>query len=151
MALAHPSNIPLTAQTDARNFPEWEGTDAAHGRPGCRFPKMLTRVCTQADVEAWLATNKHFDAQTRETFYTERAPRVGSQIPVTANDDLVTAGRAARVGDPVVVELPQDEEAVLKIIGPPEPVAPLPIPMAAKAPGRRKRHRKDTKGVPDAA
>ena len=58
--MAHPPNIPLTPQTDERNFPRHDPA-APIGRSGHPYPKQLTREFLPEDVEPWRAKNVRYD------------------------------------------------------------------------------------------
>jgi hypothetical protein len=115
--MPHPSNIPLTPQTDDRFFPKWQGTDAPYGESGCRYPKMLTRECTSVDREEWLKRNKRRDNVSGNEYYEDVAPSVGALIPVVATAELVNAGLAKIVGEPVIAKDREHEVEVVAKLG----------------------------------
>jgi hypothetical protein len=147
--MTHPPQIPLTPQTDERNFPRWQ-ENAPPGQSGHAYPKMLTRPCTREDREQWLATNKRIDANTRQEYYDNVAPRVGSPIPIIVTQEMVDDGLAQLAGEPVVVNDKEEEARVRAFLGldapPPKPgIVQIPIPLAPAAaapkPIRRRRRR----------
>lgn len=83
------NNIPFTNQTDPRMFPPYEKRD---------YPKMMTRVCTQADLDAWLERNGNVD-DNGKIKYPGGRPRVGISV-VSFLDDI---------GQPIVVNDPEEE------------------------------------------
>lgn len=149
--MPHPPQIPLTPQTDERNFPRWEGENAPPGRPGHRYPKMLTRPCTRADREAWVEKNRRTDRVTREDYWEEPPPRVGAPIPMLATQAMVDEGLAQLANEPIVVNDKEDEIRVRAFLGILEPQAPVAkavsIPLAAPPdeelpPVKRRRRRR---------
>lgn len=129
--MSHGPQIALTPQTDERNFPKWQ-LNAPAGKSGHAYPKMLTRLCTKQDRDEWIEKNRKIDRTTREEYWDERPPRVGSPIPVLATDELVDAGLADVMGDPVTVQSAADEvkvKAMLGIEAAPAPAGTVKIPI----------------------
>lgn len=114
--MAHPPQIPLTPQTDERNFPRWQDK-APPGQSGHGYPKMLTRKFTKDEREAWRDKHRRIDVTTRQEYFEERIPKVGDPVPVLATEDLVDAGIAILVGEPVVVANADEEKRALGILG----------------------------------
>jgi hypothetical protein len=113
--MGHGPQIPQTPQTDERNFPYWK-QNAPPGQSGHGYPKMLVKPCSKEDREAWLAKNKQIDPTTRQEFYVERVPRLRDPVPVEATQDVVDAGFAANVGEPVIVLDAENEEEVCALL-----------------------------------
>jgi hypothetical protein len=111
----HNSSIPMTPQTDPRNFPQWDAK-APPGQSGHKYPKMLTRPFTVADRDEWLVKNRRIDRNTREEYYEERVPRIGIEYPVSATQEVVDAGFADRVGEAVIFRTEADEKAILQLL-----------------------------------
>lgn len=130
--MGHPAQIPLTPQTDERNFPVWE-KGAPPGKSGHAYPKMLTKACTKEDRDEWLKQNVKIDRNTREEYWEDRVPRVGTQIPLLANDDIVDAGFAKAPGQPLIAESAADEALLLDMLGikDTQSAAKVAIPMAS--------------------
>lgn len=131
--MGHPPQIPLTPQTDERNFPQWK-KDAPPNQSGHPYPRMLTRSCTREDREAWRDKHRKVDTVTRQEYWEERLPKVGDPIPLTATLEMVDAGHANVVGEPVIVADAIREAEVFEALGlksaDAEPVA-VEIPLAA--------------------
>ena len=114
--MPHPPQIPLTPQTDERNFPHWD-KDAQAGRSGYAYPKMLTRSFTKDDRDIWLERNVRVDMNTNKRYYDDRVPKLGDPVPIVATQDLVDAGLAGTVGEPVVADDAGDEKLILGVLG----------------------------------
>ena len=131
--MPHPPQIPLTPQTNEANFPR-HSTQAPPGQSGHPYPKMLTRQFTKDDRDAWLERNVRVDMNTNKRYYDDRVPKIGDPVPIVATQDLVDAGLAQLVGDPVVVDDAGDEKLVYEKLGI-EPVSAKPavisVPIAA--------------------
>ena len=132
----HPPQIPLTPQTDERNFPRWENR-APPGRSGHAYPKMLTRKFTKEDREEWREKHKRQDTNGRD-YWEERCPKVGDPVPMAVTIELIDEGYGNVIGEDIVVANEDEEQAVLQILGinapEPEPVAttvPL-VPIARR-------------------
>lgn len=133
--MGHPAQIPLTPQTDERNFPVWE-KGAPPGKSGHPYPKMLTKVCTKEDREEWLRRNVKIDRNTREEYWDDRAPRVGTPIPLLATDEVVNADLAKMPGEAIVVNSAADEATVLDMLGigkAAQVAGKVSIPLAARS------------------
>ena len=130
----HPAQIPLTPQTDERNFPRWEGEKATPGKSGARYPKMLTRKFTKEEREPWLEKHKRHDRVDGD-YWEERCPKVGDPVAMEVTQDLVDAGLADVIGEPIIVQTPEDEKLVLRTLGldvsEPKEAATVSIPLAA--------------------
>ncbi len=150
--MPHPPQIPLTPQTDERNFPRWD-KNAPAGKSGHPYPKMLTKICTREDRDAWVEKNRRTDRVTREDYWEETPPRVGAPIPIPATQELVDEGLSEIVNAPVVVNDATAEQRACELLGlappqtPPKKVAiPLAVPLedyepATKVVERKKRGR----------
>lgn len=114
--MPHGPQIPLTPQTDERNFPKWEA-NAPPGRSGSQYPKLLTRNFTEEDKDAWVKTHRKFDVGSRAEYFDERVPDVGAIVPIAATAELVHAGLAKKKGDDVVVADAEDEKTVREMLG----------------------------------
>lgn len=123
--MPHPPQIPLTSQTDERNFPRWEGEDAPPGKSGHRYPKMLTRPCTKEDRAKWVDEHRRVDRITRDEYWEEPSPRVGSQIPMISTQDMVDEGLAKVAGEPIIVNDKEEEIRVRAFLGVVTPGAPV--------------------------
>jgi hypothetical protein len=134
--MGHPPQVPLTPQTDERNFPRWDA-DAPVGQSGHPFPKMLIRICTRDDRIEWLAKHKKRDQTTKEEYYEEAPPTVGSPIPVMATQDLVDQGLLRTAGVPVIMLDKEHEKLVREALGLPHVPEIKPrsvgIPMAGRS------------------
>ena len=115
--MPHPPQIPLTPQTDERNFPRWEGEKAPPGRPGARYPKMLTRSCTREDRDEWVRSHRRVDQNTRQEYWEDTPPRVNSQIPILSTQDMVDEGLADVANEPIIVGSAEEEERVRVFLG----------------------------------
>lgn len=113
--MGHGPQIALTPQTDERNFPRWE-PNAPPGRSGHAYPRMLTRSATVEDIKEWREKNKKVDRTTREDFWEDRAPKRNDPIPIAATVELVDAGYANVIGEPVVAQSAEDEKAIREIL-----------------------------------
>jgi hypothetical protein len=109
--MQHPPQIPLTPQTDPRNFPAHD-PNAPPGKSGHPYPKMLTRPFTERDREQWLKLNGRREPGTTELWYAERPPEVDSSVPILTTREMVTAGLAPLANEPVIAN-DCDEEARL--------------------------------------
>lgn len=123
--MPHPPQIPLTPQTDERNFPRWEGDQAPPGHSGHRYPKMLTKPCTKEERTAWVDKNRRVDRVTRDEYWEEAAPRVGSQIPILSTQDMVDEGLAQLAGQPLIVNDKEEEIRVRAYLGVSDPDLPV--------------------------
>ena len=152
--MPHPPQIPLTPQTDERNFPRWEA-NAPPGKSGHGYPKMLTKPCTKDDRSAWIEKNRRIDRVAREEYWEEAPPRVGAPIPMMSTQDMVDEGLCLLANQPIVVNDKEEEIRVRAFLGIVEgaPVAKaVSIPVAApieeeEAPVRkvvRRRRRRHT-------
>jgi hypothetical protein len=146
----HPPQIPLTPQTNEQMFPRHDPA-APPGFSGHAYPKMLVKECTEADQDEWLDKHRQIDQNTRLEFFADRVPRIatvvkrkvkgavtslivpGDTIPVLATQELVEAGFARVVGEPVVADNGEDEELIYEMLGiempsaEPAPVIGIPI------------------------
>lgn len=124
--MPHPPNLPQTAQTDERNFPRHD-PKAPYGQSGHPYPKMLHREFMPEDVEPWQAANVRQD-KFSGPYYDSRHPRPrrvlpnGKVIPgdpteVKATQDLIDAGYAQSLGEPVICRSAKDEEDIRVILG----------------------------------
>ena len=113
--MAHPPNIALTPQTDERNFPVWK-KDAPPGFSGHPWPRMMVRPVTEEDIRDWRAKNLRRDPNTNREYFEDRPPKKGDPIPVLVNQDLVDAGLAPVVGEPVICTSPDHEDRVMKVL-----------------------------------
>lgn len=111
----HPPQIPLTPQTDPRNFPVWDAK-APPGHSGHPYPKMLTRRFTAEDRAEWLKSNAQWDQHLRQEYYLDRVPRIGDPYPVAATPALVDLGYSNRVGGEVICASAEDEKAVIRAL-----------------------------------
>jgi hypothetical protein len=109
--MAHPKQIPLTPQTDPASFPQ-AVYDAPMGQSGALYPKMLTRKVEKEDRDAWREKNAKTDIGTGRVYYEERCPRVGDVMPIPATEELVDAGLAALIGEPVIAKDAGAERAI---------------------------------------
>ena len=114
--MPHPPQIPLTPQTDERNFPRWQA-NAPPGKSGHEYPKMLTRICTREDREAWVNKNRRVDRVTREDYWEDTPPRVGAMIPILVTQDLVDAGLCPLANEPLIVNDREDEARIRAFLG----------------------------------
>lgn len=129
--MSHGPQIALTPQTDERNFPKW-AANAPAGKSGHAYPKMLTRLCTKQDRDEWIERNRKIDVNTRQEYWDEKPPKVGTPIPVVATQDLVDSGFADVLGEPVVVASAADEAVILDMLGikaQPAPAGTVKIPI----------------------
>ena len=124
--MGHPSNIPLTPQTDERSFPTWDAK-ATYGRSGHPYPKMLSREFMPEDVEPWQQANKRHD-KVNGDYWENRCPKArkvlangkvvpGDLVPLLSNQDMVDAGYTDTVGLPVTCRDAKEEEEIRKILG----------------------------------
>ncbi len=157
--MPHPPQIPLTPQTDERNFPRW-AKDAPPGKSGHPYPKMLTRTCTKEDRIEWREKNRRVDQHTRQEYYEGVAPPLHSQIPVLSTIEMVDEGLAPLANEPVIVKDSAEEQRIMEFLGWAEPDEPPPtvaIPISAgrlparyeKAPSSRESLKKAIAEAPD--
>jgi hypothetical protein len=133
--MPHPPQIPLTPQTSEANFPRHNPL-APPGQSGHDYPKMLTRPFTKDDRDIWLERNVRVDMNTNKRYYDDRVPKIGDPVPIVATQDLVDAGLAQLVGDPVVVNDAEDEQSVYETLGI-EPVQAKPAVISVPIAGSR--------------
>ena len=112
----HPARIPLTPQTDERNFPVWEGPKAPPGHSGHPYPKMLIRAFPKEERASWLEKHKRHDRMDGD-YWEERCPKVGDPVPYEATQELVDAGLANTVGEPLIANTPAEEELIYRAMG----------------------------------
>lgn len=125
-------NIPLTPQTNPGAYPQWD-PKAPPGRSGHPWPKLLTRVFTIADRDEWQAKHRKFE--NGQPTYSERCPRVGAIVPVTATQEIVDKGFADYVGQDLIANSEAEEKDLLVLLGLDKPAAPAPVfTVEAKAP-----------------
>ena len=123
--MPHPPQIPLTPQTDERNFPRWEGEKASPGRPGARYPKMLTRPTTREIRDDWVKEHRRVDQNTRQEYWEESPPRLHAPIPILSTQDMVDEGLSELANQPIIVGSAEEEERIRVFLGLDEP-APGP-------------------------
>jgi len=133
--MPHPPQIPLTPQTNEANFPRHNAL-APPGQSGHPYPKMLTRQFTKDDRDIWLERNVRVDMNTNKRYYDDRVPKIGDPVPIVATQDLVDAGLAQLVGDPVVVNDAEDEQSVYETLGI-EPMQAKPAVISVPIAGSR--------------
>jgi len=133
--MPHPPQVPLTPQTNEANFPR-HNTLAPPGQSGHGYPKMLTRPFTKDDRDIWLDRNVRIDMNTNKRYYDDRVPKIGDPVPIVATQDLVDAGLAQLVGDPVVVQDAGDEQSAYETLGI-EPVQLKPAVISVPIAGSR--------------
>ena len=129
--MGHPPQIPLTPQTDERNFPVWK-QNAPPGVSGHSYPKQLTQRFTAEQRDEWREKNRQIDPNTNKEFYNERCPKVGDPVPVLSTMKMVDAGFADNINEPVVVADAEDEELVREMLGLPsiaEAIQILAVPV----------------------
>jgi hypothetical protein len=97
---------------------------------------MLTRPFTKDDRDIWLERNVRIDMNTNKRYYDDRVPKIGDPVPIVATQDLVDAGLAQLVGDPVVVQDAGDEQSVYETLGI-EPVQAKPAVISVPIAGSR--------------
>lgn len=134
--MPHPPQIPLTPQTDERNFPRHD-PGAAPGKSGHPYPKMLTRICTREDRSAWIEANRRVDQTTRQDYWESTPPRVNAPIPMLTTQDMVDEGLCDLAGQPIIVQDKEQEARVRAFLGLDEPLPPpksVAIPVAAAVP-----------------
>lgn len=134
--MPHPPQIPLTPQTDERNFPRWEGEKAPPGRPGARYPKMLTRITTRDDRDDWVQRHRRVDQNTRQEYWEEAPPRLNAPIPIMSTSDMVDEGLAEVANQPIIVQSAEEEERILVFLGlanPPQAAQSMTIPIRPQA------------------
>ena len=108
--------IPLTPQTEPKNYPVWEDK-APPGKSGHGYPRMITRPFTEKDRDEWLRLNRKVDRVTREEYFEERVPYVGAQVPYLATAEMVNKGLCRRAGEPVVADSEAHEREILTFLG----------------------------------
>lgn len=145
----HNPSIPLTPQTDPRNFPVWADR-APPGRSGHPYPKMLTRAFTKEDRDVWQHKNKKVDVTTQREYYEERCPKVGDPVPIISTIELVDAGLCDMAGEPIVVRNAEEEASVYETLGlKPQAakaaVMDVPIPVASGPSARERELEAETK------
>lgn len=123
--MGHPPQIPLTPQTDERNFPRHQ-YNAPVGQSGCIYPKMLTRLFTKDEVKPWEEKHVQYDKTTREQFFIERRPKVGDPVPVLATQELVNEGLVPLAGEPVICRDAEHEKSIRRALGLAPEEAPIP-------------------------
>jgi hypothetical protein len=133
--MPHGPQVPLTPQTNERNFPVWN-EDAPPGFSGHPYPKMLTRICTRADREEWLQIHRKRDQNTKEDYWEESPPVVGSPIPVLVTQDLVNEGLFRVAGQPVIMTDKEHEALVCAKLGMPRAPEVKPKTVAIPIAGR---------------
>ena len=129
--MPHPPQIPLTPQTDERNFPRW-AHDAPPGKSGHPYPKMLTRTCTKEDRIEWREKNRRVDQHTRQEYYEGVAPPLHAPIPVLSTVEMVDEGLAPLANEPVIVKDASEERRIMEFLGlmePEEPPQTVAIPV----------------------
>lgn len=121
--------VPLTPQTDPKNFPVWE-ENAPPGQSGHPYPRMITRPFTEKDRDEWINRHRKVDRITREEYFEERVPFVGSQVPYLATAEMVAKSLCRRAGEPVIAESEAQEKDILAFLGVDKP-EPKPEPVNA--------------------
>jgi hypothetical protein len=129
--MAHPPNIALTPQTDERNFPVWK-KDAPPGMSGYPWPRMMIRPVTDQDIQEWRTKNIRRDPNSGREYFEDRPPKKDDPMPVLVNQDLVDAGLAPTIGEPVICSSPDHEEQVRRVLGIDERAAALSASAAEK-------------------
>ena len=108
--------IPLTPQTNPENFPKWSA-NALPGHSGFPWPRAINKVFTEADRVAWLASHKKTDVHTRQEYYDERVPAVGSTVAVLATQQHVELGFATVVGECLSARDEEEFDRINEVVG----------------------------------
>lgn len=101
-------NLPITPQTDQRNYPPYEFRE---------YPKMITVPARKEDIDAWRKRNQFLDTATREVSYNGAAPKLAAMVPLRATQNDVDAGFAISVGDEMVAQNKEEEKLILQSHG----------------------------------
>lgn len=129
--MAQHSRIAQSWATNPANFPQWSA-NALPGESGFEFPKQLTKLCTEADIEQWRVKNVKYDAGAREHYFDHAPPRLGTLIPITTTAEMFDLGLCSEVGQPVIVRDADEERRIREMLG--QPVDALPPPKIVRIP-----------------
>lgn len=97
-------NLPITPQTDPRNFPEYEYRE---------YPKMILIPARKEDIQAWRDINSYVDTASGRVSYMGAAPRLNSLVPLRANQEDVDAGFASAIGKELIARNLEEERILL--------------------------------------
>lgn len=117
-------NVPITKQTDPRNFPDYEFRE---------YPKAINIPVDKAYIEEWRFRNSYIDDRTGKTCYMGCSPRLGTMRELIATQEDVEAGYAKVVGEPVIVQNAMQEHDCLVLHGLKEAAKPakaVAVPLA---------------------
>ncbi len=126
--MPHPPNIPLTRQTDDRNFPQHDPA-APWGQSGHAYPKRMNREFMPEDVEPWKKQHVQYDAQSRSEYYYDRCPQPqrvmtsgkvvkGQLVPVIVTQEMIDCLQLTQsVGEELVVNNAEEETKARGFLG----------------------------------
>ncbi len=126
--MPHPPNIPLTRQTDDRNFPQHD-PGAPWGQSGHPYPKRINREFMPEDVEPWKKSHVQYDAQSRMEYFYDRCPQPqrvlssgkvvkGQLVPVIVTQEMIDYLQLTQnVGEELVVNSAEEEAKAKGFLG----------------------------------
>lgn len=120
-------NLPITKQTDPRNFPDYVYQP---------YPRMMLETVDAAYVERWRQNNSYIDDRTGKVCYMGASPKLGIEREMLATAEDVEAGFATVVNQPIIVKNADEERAVMASRGkgkPPTPAAKADVQINADA------------------
>jgi hypothetical protein len=135
--MPHPPNIPLTRQTDDRNFPQHD-PEAPWGQSGHPYPKRINREFMPEDVEPWRERHVQFDTASQKKYYNERCPQPrrvltsgkiipGQMVPVIVTQEMIDYLQLTQnVGDELEVKSAEEEVKAKGFLGHEDP-APVSV------------------------
>lgn len=118
-------NVPITKQTDPRNFPVYEFRE---------YPKMMVAPATKEYIQHWRETHSYVDDRTGKLCYQGAAPRLGSTQPCLADEDDVANGFADAVGKAIIASTPAQEKAYWQAHGGKPEAGTVAKPVSVDAP-----------------
>ncbi len=136
--MPHPPNIPLTRQTDERNFPQHD-PEAPWGQSGHPYPKRINREFTEDDIEPWKKKHVQYDAGTRTEYFNERRPQArrvlasgkiipGQWVPVIVTQEMIDYLQLKQnVGDELEVSNAEELAKVRGFLGQEQDTPPVSI------------------------
>jgi hypothetical protein len=101
--LQYPMHLPVTPQTDPRNYP---GGGKIPEQEFAEFPKVIVIKCDDAYLEAWKQRHGNMNSQTGKMEYSGSRPQKDAPVPVL--DDQ---------GQPIIVNSKDEEIAVRGRLG----------------------------------
>jgi hypothetical protein len=109
-------------------FPPYERGDPNDKHNGNNYPKHINVPADDAYIAAFRQKNSYLDERSGKICYICAAPKVGAMVSLLATDEMVQAGYAEAVGEPVTFNDAEHEQNFMTRFAP-----ALNLPAAAPA------------------